>query len=379
MEQQLPIDIRDLLSAIEQESRTAGPKVTIYFSVPHSSDYAILGRAELKADVQSAAERLKALHTPEALRADILAKLQSLLHTDALWEHRSESYAIFASASFLRYYALPIPVQDNLWVNNDFQITPLIPLLSLPEHFYLLEVSLGFPRMVRVHPQFSVPVPLREVWEREAVIESAEPIHGRSFHTASGPGGEHHGGMIPHGASLDSRYRERHHQLTLLAHVVDKLLTRATEPLVLTGASEVVEQLRPYLHYKHVLVSAERIPLPSGNPIDVNTHSWQACTDLYRTRNESAGGITEELDALRAAGRVTEDLNEILSFSATGKVKTLIVNDNALASQSFDGSNFDMLNAALILTLRHHGTARESNTLHSPTGVAALLRPGVRI
>ena len=195
MEPHAPIDTKNMLEMIEQESKTAGPKVTIYISMPQSSDFAIIGRAELKANIQIVAARLKNLHASPEVSASILEKLQSLLESNELWTQRNEAYAIFASAALLRYYALPLPVRDGQWVNGDFHITPLIHLLSLPEQFYLLEVSRGTPLMARVHPQFSVPVSLDNVWTVEAMVNGEEVIHSRQFHTAGHSNGAHHGNV----------------------------------------------------------------------------------------------------------------------------------------------------------------------------------------
>lgn len=379
MEHHSPIDIPNLLAMIEAETHTPAPKVTIYFSVPHSSNFAILGRAELKADIQSVAARMKAMHTPDEPREAILKKLHTLLQSNDLWARRSESYVIFASASLIRFYALPIPVHDNVWVNSDYQITPLVPLLALPEHFYVLDVSLRFPRLVRVHAQFSVPVELRKIWEIEVEQSEEEPIHGRSFHTsAHSIGNGMHGGMIPHGSadSDHSAVRTRERFMRVLAREVDALLHDADEPLILTGASEVIEQFRTHLKYHNVLVRSVRIPISNGDPIVAETSTWLTCANAVSDREKGGTEIADEIGAMHAAGRVCENLDEILSLSRAGSVMTLLVEDPALARRIFDPSELDRLNAALVMTLRHHGSAIQFNPLHSPAGVLALVRPG---
>ena len=114
MEQQRPIDMHSLLEMIEQESATLGPKITIYFSVPHASDFAIIGRAELKGHIHTVAKRLENLGAPAEFHQSILQKLRTLLTAEDLWTRRSDSYAIYCSASILRWYALPLPVRDDV-------------------------------------------------------------------------------------------------------------------------------------------------------------------------------------------------------------------------------------------------------------------------
>lgn len=360
-----------------------GPKVTIYFSVPHASDFAIIGRAELKAHIHTAVGLLQNLNTSAELSQIVLEKLRSLLKEKELWSQRSEGYAIFASASILRYYALPLPMEGKVWVNSDFHIVPLIPLLCLPEQFYLLEVSLGKPRMVRVHSQFSVPVSLERVWALEAARDNEDIVHNRAFHTsAASPASGGHGGMIPHGGSQDGEFRRREFFFKFLAQTVDEVLqhqptVRNGVPLVITGTDELVAHFRKHLRYQNVLASPERIGIPDGDPLTLDTGTWNKCLHLYSDREASKTTGQDKLEELRSRGRVTEDLDKILSLSAAGGIMTLIVNEAALRTNGVESKEPDLVNAALVLTLQHHGEALTSSTLTSPAGVAALLRPGV--
>ncbi|MDP4198597.1 MAG: hypothetical protein Q8922_00330 [Bacteroidota bacterium] len=380
MKQQSIIDLQSLLEMFEQESKTAGPKVTIYFSVPQSSDFGIIGRAELKGHIHTAATLLKSSSFSDEASHAVLETLRSLLQEPKLWSQRSESYAIFASPSILRYYALPLRVAENVWIGNDFRLTPLIPLLSLPEHFYLLDVSRGKPRMARIHPQFAIPISLEDVWALEESFDSEDIVHDRAFHTSAPASGEaHHGGMVPHGGSQDGDFRKREHLIQALAQAVNSALRNEHVPLVITGTEEVIAHFRKHLPYHNVLVSPNRLAVPEGNPLTLDGHLWQTCALLDSSRADVSETEGSQLEALRAQGRVTEDIDTILSLSATGGIMTLMVNEPELAAISSDPSNPDHVNAALILTLRHHGTVMSRTNFHSPTGVAALLRPAVTV
>ncbi|MFI5202650.1 MAG: hypothetical protein ACHQNE_09710, partial [Candidatus Kapaibacterium sp.] len=76
----------------------------------------------------------------------------------------------------------------------------------------------------------------------------------------------------------------------------------------------------------------------------------------------------------RAHGSIVENIDEILSLSASGGIKTLFINETALAASDHDHSGMDRINAALVMTLRHHGSVQESPTLPCRTGIAALAR-----
>ncbi len=382
MEQPKVIDLRNLLEMITQESKLRGPKVTIYFSVPPSSDYAIIGHAELKGHIHTVTAWFEEIETPGEIRKIILDSLHSLLDSQELWKHRSESYSIFASPSMLRWYALPLPVRDEAHIGNDFYLTPLIHLISLPEQYYLLEVSRGTPRMAHVHPQFTTPILLDQVSALDAALAQENVVHDRAFHTASsgshaGVSGNGHHGTIPDGGSQDGEFRRREHFLKQLAGVVNDTLKQSYSPLVVTGADELVSHFRKYLHYPNILISPKRIPIPEGDPLTLDTSTWRECTKLFSEMEIKHSVVEDQVEYLRSEGRVTEDLDAILTLSGSGGIMTLMVNDSAVTLENQDLVEPDRINTALVRTLEHHGNVISSNTHKSPTGVTALLRAGI--
>jgi hypothetical protein len=375
MEQQTAIDTHNLLAMVEQESNTRGPKVTIYFSVPHSSNYAIIGRAELKGHIHAVAACLEEMGVAVEDRKHIVDALHTLPNADELWKHRSESYAIFASPSILRWYALPLPVKDEVHVGDDFHITPLIQLISLPEHYYLLEVSFGTPRMARVHPQFVTPISLDQVWALEASWDHEDVVHDRAFHTSGSARRGHHG-TIPNGGSQDGEFRRRERFLKLLAGAVNDVLKHSLSPLVITGADDLVAHFYKHLHYSNIIISPEQISIPEGSPMALDTATWRACTNVYSDRAAQPSVADAQLEYLRCEGRVTEDIDTIVSLSEAGGIMTLLINEPAINSSNSNVSEPDLINAALVRTLQHHGNVLATNTHVLPTGVIALLRTG---
>lgn len=363
---------------IEQQSNVPGPKVTIFFSVPHSSEYSILGRAALKSFIHAAETRLEAMGTPEGSLQHIVDALKRLLHSDELWKHRSEGYAIFSSPSMLRWYALPLPVKEEVHVGNDFHITPLIQHLAVPEHYYLLEVSFGTPRMAKVHPQFTTPIQLDQVLAMQSSWDQENVVHDRAFHTSGSASNGHHG-TIPDGGSKDGEFRRREHFLKFLAGVVNDTLKSSHSPLVITGSNELVAHFSKHLHYPNIILSPHRIPVPEGNTLALDTATWRLCSELYAQREGANAAIDAQLEFLRGEGRVTEDIESILAVSEAGGIMTLLLNDSAIGLNDPEVSETNFINAALIKTLRHHGNVLKFNGHQSLSGVMALLRPGVSI
>src|SRR5690349_9889960 len=104
-----PVDISSLFKTIlgdwapGETPDVASPKVTILFSVPQGSDFAIVGHAELKGFIHELHTRLNDSKIRTDDRIAILKRLDSLLADQNLWKHRSESYGIFVSPEMARF------------------------------------------------------------------------------------------------------------------------------------------------------------------------------------------------------------------------------------------------------------------------------------
>jgi hypothetical protein len=414
------IDIENLLEFIELESSTKAldrslpsPKISIYFSMRHASDYAIVGKAELKGLIQKATRKMVALGTAQKTRLKIESSLETLLHNDSLWMHRSDGCVIFASANVLHYFVVPWMSDHPSFasiasVGDEFDIRPLVPLLSYPEHFYALEVALGGVHLMRVMPDLVVPMKLDCPSSLEAFRSENTPVANRNFHTArldQRPSGGIHSGanrgiVVPHGSSQDEKHNEIDRYAALIARSVDRMLARIDNPLVVTGAKDLVRHFLRHLKHHNTMVSMDDLQLPEtdlslpadngeakplghGQTVNRGQSIWQRCAKLY----EESYAAREQQTALLAyrafegTGRTSHDLVEIEQLAQTGQISTLIVSEADDRFGSGDASSCGLLNKAIIATLRCHGDVVEAahHGWLKDLQTAAILRPGAML
>jgi hypothetical protein len=73
---------------------------------------------------------------------DILLRPAFELYKDEIfWNNQQDGLAVFLSTNFFKVFKLPYAVSDELFINSSFFITPLLPVITNNQEFYLLSLS----------------------------------------------------------------------------------------------------------------------------------------------------------------------------------------------------------------------------------------------
>jgi release factor family 3 len=105
------------------------------------------GRIQLKDLLHDAETRLTAAGLRKTETRELLAPARQLAERSQFWRHQSEGLALFLAHGFLRYFQVPRKFQVLAVVDDRFDITPLLPLWSSEDRFYLLALSLKHVRV----------------------------------------------------------------------------------------------------------------------------------------------------------------------------------------------------------------------------------------
>lgn len=91
--------------------------------------------------LQKSQKLLEEKKTDTTLIQRLLQPGYELLRDDQFWRNQQEGLACFFSENSFRYLQLPMAVQEQIYCNNSFMLTPLLPIISSNEQFYLLVFS----------------------------------------------------------------------------------------------------------------------------------------------------------------------------------------------------------------------------------------------
>lgn len=72
----------------------------------------------------------------------LLAPGYSLVGYDHFWKAQGQGLAVFMAENYFRFIRMPIaPLEELLMIESSFYVTPLVPVLTSSEYFYVLVIS----------------------------------------------------------------------------------------------------------------------------------------------------------------------------------------------------------------------------------------------
>jgi hypothetical protein len=71
----------------------------------------------------------------------LLAPCYELYKNEIFWNNQLDGLAVFISDNFFKAIQLPFAVNEELYINNSFFVSPLMPMITNKEEFYLLTLS----------------------------------------------------------------------------------------------------------------------------------------------------------------------------------------------------------------------------------------------
>ncbi|WP_298708951.1 hypothetical protein [Chitinophaga sp.] len=200
-----------------------------------------------------------------------------MVHDDQFWRNQREGLAIFLAPGNCRFIRLPYSVKQEFYINHTFYLSPLLPLLTADERFYLLALSKHRATLYEADAwgmhEVEVPGMPRGV---EDVVHFEEKDDQKLFRTSSsgaGQGANYHG--IGAGKPDDKA------NISMYLDEVDETLWKevlhdSNIPLMLAGVEYLHPIFRQRTKYRHMADAAL-----TGNMEHVPVN------DLFRSAREA--------------------------------------------------------------------------------------------
>ena len=294
---------------------------------------------------------------------EVLEPVRGLVDDEEFWRHRSESLAAFAAPGSFTTVRLPVALPEGVAVGGAFRISPLVPLLTDDTSVVILALAQNAVRLYRATRRTIGELPLGDIPTsmRTAIPEDEHERHGQSHSTGGGTEQFHgQGGRDDFDkAALERWFRAVDRPLT-------ERLGTGGEVLVLACVAHYLPVYRAVSRYPRIW------PQPvAGNPERLTPRELHDAV-LDVVESQTADLQERRLDRFRAAagtGRTADVPDQVLSAAREGRVDTLL-----LESQDGDGVVDDVVDAAVVETLRHGGSVLPANGAAGVGVMAALLR-----
>ena len=271
-----------------------------------------------------AEERLveKGMRTVDA--KSLLGPARSLEGYSPFWRHLNDGLAMYLAQGVFRYYALPIPLAEQLVVAEHFYIKPLLPLLSGDGRFYVLALSQNQVRLLQ-GTRYSV----GEVDLEGAPGSIAELLGDKrrekqlQFHTrGSGGSGKRPAMFFGHGEGEEQTKQDILRYFRQIAAELRTLLRSEQAPLVLAGVDYLLPIYRNANSYPYILDG--NIP---GNPENLNAQqlherAWKIVEPYFQ---ETQRKVRARFEELKSTKRISTNIEEIIPAAYHGRVEHLFV------------------------------------------------------
>ena len=324
----------------------ANPCISIFMPTHRQGRDVRQDPVHLKNLLREAEDKLVAQGMRGTEARDLLEPARLLLDDANFWQYNDQGLAIYLSNGFFRAYKLPVDVDDSVVVNGRFEIKPLLPLLE-GKLFYVLAVSINDARLLECTPHGCAVIPL----PKDVALSKEDAMGGEDEHqtgmmrhsmnTQFGPstGGSYHGqGVEPQQKGTeDERYYFRQ-----LDEGVRRVMSDPEAPVVLAGVDSKVPFYRESSQLKHI--AEEFIP---GNPehVDNTLLHEKAMQILEPVWHAELNRLQEHYGNATGKGLASNDVQEIVRESATGRVGILFVSPKATFYGKFDEEHLAVMPA----------------------------------
>lgn len=363
--------------------KTGNPSVSVYMPTHKMGKEVQQDPIRFKNLLKEVEQELSEQGMKEREIDSFLEEPRKLLDQPLFWQHADKGLAVFITEGMFEYFRVPLSFNERVLVEQQFLITPLLPMITLEGTYCMLTLSQKNIRLLRATRESVEPIPLEDSPTSMEEFEKFDEYE-KSLSSASGPAGTK---SMFHGwgdASIETKKVENYFKT--IENEVTSIMRRLNDPLILAGVNEAVADYRKVNHYHRLLEPAVTTNPDPLSEEEIKDKGWEIIKsyfleDMYHDIGRYSDLIGSDIQS--------DNLTRIVEASAYGKVDTLFVTIGEQSwgwydpeedvvhhsSQKQNGDN-DLVNLSAIKTLSQGGDAYALRTDEMPQGsaIAAIFR-----
>jgi hypothetical protein len=268
---------------------------------------------------------------------DLLAPALDLLDERTFWQHQLKGLALFLTREGMRYWRLPFEVDEIVAIGDSVHLKPLLPVLNLQGHFFVLALAQDKVQMYRATEhsieeidleQWGVPTSLMEALRYDD-LQKPESQHPNVSGPGRGQANDAVAGEAPnqrthafhgHGEDGDDQKEQIRRFFNVLDDGLAKPLASETAPMVLVGVEYVRPIFKSVTSYNHVLDEGVDGNPEGFRPDEIHAKAWEVVQPYFRERIRDA---KDRYNAGVVRGTGSDDLADVLAAAYEGRVGIL--------------------------------------------------------
>lgn len=323
---------------------------------------------------------------------EIIRSGTELLEDETFWYNLNEGLGVFMAKDFFKTTKLPKPVKKEIFVNNGFYVSPLLPVISNNQHFYLLVYSKHDAKFYRGDAYNiekmeieGLPNGMNDVIHFEEK-GGKELFRGGGNATGSGASFHGHDSGLADEKTYIAQYLKEVDQ-TLRTEV----LANENVPLVLAAVDYLIPLFKQNSSYRYI--ASESI-IGNYEHVDLNFLFNKACEIVKPYFQEEDRKALKTYYDQSATGLTSDTADEIIPASHYGRISDLFVMKDAHIWGKFNEATGELeihekkqedddclINQAVIKTLANGGAVHMLDPGKMPDGskIAAFMRYEIEV
>jgi hypothetical protein len=310
-----------------------------------------------------------------------------LVRNDKFWMNVSKGLACFISEGQFRYIKLPFAPRSEVLINSSFYLSPLIPLITAKDYFYLLVVSKKQAKLYRADKFGMVHIPVPEMPRGiDDVVHFEEKDDQKLFRTdtsGAGHGANYHG--------IGSGKPDEKQNIAMYFDEVDEtlwkeVLNTENAPLLLAGVDYLIPIYKSVAQYKCIWDEALSGNFEYEDDNSIYQQALKKMRPYFEQRHQKALEMYGNQSATGLTSSIAEDVIPAAHYS---KVWHLFVEKDQHIWGRFDEMKNEitihdrkeegdecLLDKAVLRTIQNGGEVHvlEKDRMPGRSKVAALMR-----
>lgn len=250
--------------------------------------------------------------------ADLLKKPRQLQEDYNFWNHADEGLAVFINRHLWDYFELPYELDEQVYLNSHFLVTPLLPMLSMDGIYHILAISQKNLRLLKCTRESVTDITPADIFTNIEDFIEHKPEAQLQFHT----GADNHDAMyFGHGSNDEDKRVLVEKYLRGVEESVTRKLKRANEPLIIAASEEIVPVYRSLNKYRRLLETPIIRSPGDMKEKELQEAGWEVIQtyfleDMYKAKEQFNDETSE---------RISNNLSEIIESTIMGKTDTLFI------------------------------------------------------
>ncbi len=327
-------------------------------------------------------KELKEMGLKDSEVESLLKKPKQLLDDLNFWNHGDEGLAVYINRNNFEIFELPYSLKEQIYVNDHFLITPLLPMISLDGTYHILGVSQKKVRLLKCNRRNVVDVTPDDIFTSiEEFIEEKPEIQ-IQFHT----GADNQDAMFfGHGGSDEDKKVIVEKYFRGVEESITRQLKQSSDPLIIAGTEEILSIYRSINKYSRLLDSSIFGYTGEMKDNELLEAGWEIIREYFL--KDMYNAIEQFKD--ENSERVSNNLSRIVESTVMGKTDTLFIAKDEISWGKYDedehtvhftsgknGSSNELLNWTALKAFEQGGKVfvlPKSEMPHAST-IAALFR-----